>query len=266
MIRFHRQAYGEFTCDHAIVPRKWPHFDLLFIHSGHIRLRVRETDEMELRSGEAILLYPQTPFTGNTIARTSQASVTHFSIDAGTDSLRPPFTKLARLRHGFQLYDSASGRRAEGDIHRSMKLAALTPSPLVQEMRIALLTLILAELSGQARQTNEMAGCTAFETVIRWASENLCSRPTVDDLARRAGFSSSHFRAMFRREAGRSIGAFLQDLRLREASRLLRETATPIKQVCRESGYSDLASLYHAFKRRNKITPAEYRQQHALRA
>lgn len=263
MIRFHLHGYGEFNAAQRIGTSVWPHFDLLFIHDGHVAIRLLGRDNIELRSGESILIFPGTSFFGHSLVESSRASVMHFSIEGRPADLRPPFARLARLRRGFELNDAAAGKRIEADIHRAMKLTIVEPSPLLQEMRIAVLTLILAELSGQARTPEGMEGGGAFESVIAWALENLGARPTVDDLARRSGLSPSHFRSRFRREVGRSAGAFLKDLRLREASRLLRETRIPIKMITQQSGYTDVATLYHAFRKRNGLTPAEYRVKYA---
>lgn len=265
MIRFHLHGYGEFNATQRIGPSVWPHFDLLFIHDGHVTIRLLQRDNVELRSGESILIFPGTSFAGYSLVESSRASVMHFSIEGRPADLRPPFARLVRLRRGFELNDETAGKRIEPDIHRAMKLTIMEPSPLLQELRVAVLTLILAELSGQTRTPDGMDGGGAFESVIAWALENLSERLAVSDLARRSGLSPSHFRCRFRREVGRSAGAFLKDLRLREASRLLRETRMPIKQITRQSGYTDVATLYHAFRKRNGITPVEYRVKFAPR-
>ena len=101
--------------------------------------------------------------------------------------------------------------------------------------------------------------------MIEWAGQNLSRGVTVDDLAQRAGLSSSHFRTLFAARLGRPAGAFLLDLRMREAARLLRETQNAIKQIARQTGYGDVATFYHAFRRRFKSTPGAYRTRHAPR-
>ena len=274
MIRFHLHGYGEFDDARRIGPCAWPHFDLLFIHAGHVSIRLggeqRGGEDIELRDGESVLIFPHTPFRGQSIAPSSRASVQHFAIegrDRGAE-LRPPFDDLAKLRRGFRAYGARAGRRVEGDIARAMRLSSVAPSPLLQQMREATLTLILAEL-GDATESREVdagdaAGAAAnLDAVIAWAEQHLDRGPTVNDLAGRAGLSPSHFRAVFARRVGRSAGAFLLDLRVREASRLLRETRTSIKQIARAVGYGDVAALHHALRRRTGLTPAAYRARHA---
>ncbi|MGB7157039.1 MAG: hypothetical protein WBD40_03165, partial [Tepidisphaeraceae bacterium] len=213
MIRFHLHGYGEFDAVRRIGPCVWPHFDLLFIHDGHVSIRLggrADGQEVELRSGESILIFPHTPFRGQSIAESSRASVQHFAIEGRAQGVRPPFDELARLRRGFRVYGERIGRRIEADVDRAMRLAVLAPSPLVQEMREAALTLIFGQLveveeGTHRRDPRDEGGAVAadFDAVIAWAEENLHRGPTVDDLAGRAGLSPSHFRALFARRVGR---------------------------------------------------------------
>lgn len=268
MIRFHLHGFGEFNAARRIGPSVWPHFDLLFIHDGHVTLRLRENDIVELRSGECVLLDPHTPFRGHSIVPRTRASVQHFALDRRAE-LPPPFDALAGRRCGFQTFGATAGRRVEADVVRAMQLALLedAPAPLVREMRIANLTLILAGLTQPMRQSmhlfDEDLASSSFEAVMSWAEENLHRGPTVAHLARRAGLSCSHFRSLFAQRFGRSPGAWLMDLRLREGTRLLRETRTPIKQIARRCGYANVATFHHAFQRRNQMTPARHRARFA---
>lgn len=270
MIRFHLHGYGEFDAHRRIGPSVWPHFDLLFVHDGHVQLRLRERDAVELRSGECILIDPHTPFRGHTVSPRTRASVQHFALDRRSTALHPPFDALAGRTCGFQTFGAVAGKRIEADVARAMQLAVLddAPAALVREMRIANLTLILAELSHPLLQSAYHGGGggdadQAFGPVLAWAEENLGRSPTVAQLARRAGLSCSHFRGLFTHRLGRSPGAWLMDLRLREASRLLRETRMPIKQVAQHVGYANVATFHHAFHRRNQMTPARYRARFA---
>jgi AraC-like DNA-binding protein len=271
MIRFHLHSYGEFDHVRRIGPAVWPYFDLLFIHAGHVKLRICRRKELELHSGESILIYPHTHFEGYSLADLSRASVQHFAIDDHHDSPNhPPFDGLVKLRNGFQAYPAESGWRIEADVARAMKLATVEPTPLVHEMRCALLTLILGGLSRRSNQQaiGPMTGSTSdvsFDALVGWAAQNLSRGITVHHLAQRAGLSFSHFRARFEQHYGRTAGAFLRDLRLREASRLLRETRTPIKQIAVHTGYGEAATLHHAFRKDHGITPAQYRTQFAPR-
>lgn len=265
MLRFGLHGYGEFDSERHIGPSCWPHFDLLFIHDGHVRLKVQGSgDEIELRSGGSVLLYPQTPFRGYSVAANTRASVMHFSLASSVATQRPPFARLLKLRNGVEINGEVAGKRAEADVHRAITLAQLPASDLLHELRSAVLTLVLAELLEPGSSMAGSASDGKFARVMNWAQDHLERRPTVDDMAAHAGLSTSHFRSLFREEAGLSAGAYLKELRLREASRLLRETRMPMKQIARLAGYTDVSTLYHAFRHRYKTSPAEYRRRHAL--
>lgn len=265
MLRFGLHGYGEFDAECHIGPSCWPHFDLLFIHDGHVRLKVQGCgDDIELRSGGSLLLYPQTPFRGYSIVASTRASVMHFSLASSSATQRPPFARLLKLRNGVEINGEAAGKRAEADVHRAMTLARLPASDLLHELRSAVLMLVLAELQEGISSKASHAHDGRFARVMAWAQDHLECRPTVEDMATHSGLSTSHFRSLFQKEAGLSAGAYLKELRLREASRLLRETRTPMKLIAGFAGYTDVSTLYHAFRHRYKTSPAEYRRRHTL--
>ena len=65
----------------------------------------------------------------------------------------------------------------------------------------------------------------------------------------------------FEREIGRPISVQLERLRLERAKRLLVESQAPGKEIARQSGFGSHHNLCRAMKRREGISPIQYRGQ-----
>ncbi|OYV05517.1 MAG: AraC family transcriptional regulator, partial [Verrucomicrobiales bacterium VVV1] len=82
---------------------------------------------------------------------------------------------------------------------------------------------------------------------------------SLDEVARRLGLSRRAFTSHFRSVAGMSREAYLRQLRVAHACRLLDGTGRSIIGIAFECGYNDLSSFYRAFKREPRRTPASWR-------
>lgn len=93
----------------------------------------------------------------------------------------------------------------------------------------------------------------------RWLARHVGERHTLADLARRAGLSKSHFLARFRRRCGVTPMAYLARLRCREAERLLRYSALPLKEIAVQTGFADPYHFSKRFKRHAGVAPSALR-------
>jgi transcriptional regulator GlxA family with amidase domain len=82
---------------------------------------------------------------------------------------------------------------------------------------------------------------------------------TLAALARRAGMSASCFSRWFRDQTGRTPHAFVLEARVARAKSLLQESDLPILEVALAVGFSSQSCLNVTFRRRDGLTPAEYR-------
>jgi transcriptional regulator GlxA family with amidase domain len=81
----------------------------------------------------------------------------------------------------------------------------------------------------------------------------------LDDLARNAGLSTSHFSEMFRAETGFSPTAYFTHLGIRQACRMLDPTPKRFKTIAVEAGCSDPYYFSRAFKKVMGLSPGKYR-------
>ena len=129
-------------------------------------------------------------------------------------------------------------------------------------MQCHLLCLALAQLqfaikpvsSTSARKTQIL-----LRKLEAWLGENLKQSFSVDEMASRVALSGSHLRRVFRVEYGIGPAQYFQEMKMREARRLLRESALPIKAISSQLGFTDLAHFYRSFKKHTEMAPADYR-------
>lgn len=84
--------------------------------------------------------------------------------------------------------------------------------------------------------------------VFRFIDTHFMEDVSVEQMARLACMSRSHFHAVFREVAGCTLIAYLTQVRIRAAQRLLCETDSPIIQVAMDCGFPSLSRFYDAFK------------------
>ncbi|WP_433462025.1 AraC family transcriptional regulator [Spirillospora sp. CA-128828] len=83
---------------------------------------------------------------------------------------------------------------------------------------------------------------------------------TLESLAREARMSRSAFAATFTRLVGEAPARHLAGRRMREAARLLGETATPLAAIPERIGYRSSVGFHLAFRRHYGVPPGEYRR------
>ncbi|MCQ2430324.1 MAG: AraC family transcriptional regulator [Clostridia bacterium] len=81
----------------------------------------------------------------------------------------------------------------------------------------------------------------------------------VDDMARMAHMSKSHFFAVFKTNLGISPMAYLNNYRLARASVLLACSSMPVNSIAREVGFDDQLYFSRLFKRAFGLSPQKYR-------
>lgn len=81
----------------------------------------------------------------------------------------------------------------------------------------------------------------------------------VDDMARAAGLSRSHFSEEFRRTFGESPHVYLLTRRLERAAALLRNTDRSVADVCFSVGFNSVGSFTTRFTGTYGVPPTRYR-------
>lgn len=82
----------------------------------------------------------------------------------------------------------------------------------------------------------------------------------VNQLARMANISPSHFFAVFKKQTGFAPLDYFIRLRMQRACELLDATELAVKEVANELGYEDPYYFSRLFKSVSQVAPTEYRR------
>lgn len=122
-----------------------------------------------------------------------------------------------------------------------------------------ILTHIIADLRSQAvtGHTNSM-----IETTIDYMVNHYADNMTVEELAKMAGMSSSHYSRLFKKYASASPIHYLTQLRMDRAKELLILSDYKLKTVAQSIGYEDELYFSRLFKKFTGQSPSQYAKTH----
>ncbi|WP_254711714.1 helix-turn-helix domain-containing protein [Streptomyces sp. TRM64462] len=95
--------------------------------------------------------------------------------------------------------------------------------------------------------------------VVDYIQANLAGRITLDDLARVAGVSASHFTRVFRASTGQSPHQYVMRRRLDRAREALLASDAPIAHIADACGFADQSHLTRTMRRHLGVTPSALR-------
>ena len=58
-----------------------------------------------------------------------------------------------------------------------------------------------------------------------------------------------------------NFSAYIEKLRIQQAEKLIMEKKLSIREIAEEVGYQNITTFYNAFRKIEKCTPTEWRQQ-----
>lgn len=117
-------------------------------------------------------------------------------------------------------------------------------------------------------RSDEMAfssGFTAahYKRVLDFVAGNFGKPIQIEDLAREAGLSTSHFSRLFKSVIGDSPYQFLMRYRVEQAEEMMLDPANALIEVALACGFSDQPHLTRIFKQHRGVTPKAWRQANA---
>ncbi len=262
-MRYLLHDFGLFSAAHAIGPAQWPHFDLLWFHSGRVTLQIGDAAPVELQGGDGVLIFPATPFAGRALSATALASVQHFAVEPG-DILPAPLDKFRRRRQGGRLYRGFAASAVVADIERAIQLAGEKPTAGLAQVRLLNLALILQQLENSPDFSEKHAGSGMLAGWRKECRQRPLAGGTVAELGARFGLSGKKLRAAFAAQ-GSSPRRFLLETRMERARELLAGSDQSTKAIAAAAGYADVVAFHRAFRNFHDATPADYRQRHRHR-
>ena len=111
-----------------------------------------------------------------------------------------------------------------------------------------------------ATQLNKGHISISLINALKYIDENYTKAIDIKELAKQEHISYTYFRAIFKKKTGASPNQYIIMLRLRNASRLLKQTELSVKEVAETVGFSDQMYFSRIFKKRFGVTPKDFRK------
>lgn len=122
------------------------------------------------------------------------------------------------------------------------------------------LFLLLSRHVDRSRSTS--SGQTRFresslQELIRWTNENYARKITIEEVAKKTGYSKYHFCSRFKALTGMTYMNYLNSVRVEHACLMLRN-GDSVQTVCRNAGFENVSHFIQLFKRIRHVTPYQY--------
>lgn len=98
-----------------------------------------------------------------------------------------------------------------------------------------------------------------IDKVLKFISDNYESEINLQNVADIACMTTNSFCRFFKKMTNKSFTQFLNEVRVRNASRLLVQEDLPVTDVCYRVGYRSITNFYRQFKQIMGCTPKDYR-------
>ncbi len=98
--------------------------------------------------------------------------------------------------------------------------------------------------------------------VHNYIAEHFEEKNDLDSLSALVDVNKYHLAHTFKELYGYPINIYQQECRIREASRLLRETKLTITEICYKVGFNTLCHFTNLFREHMGMTPRAYRKEH----
>ena len=103
----------------------------------------------------------------------------------------------------------------------------------------------------------------ALRRVCAYMRERIAEKIDLEDLARIAQLSASHFSRAFKQSMGITPHQYLSWRRMQLAARMLRDTNQPLAQICYAVGCCDQSHFTRLFSKMMGETPGAYRRRNS---
>ena len=237
---------------YRLIRESFDSFLLMYIRKGTMRLGT-EGRVQEAGKGQFVLL--------DCYGRHA------YSTDTGWDCLWCHFDGItarhwyrnivSRVGNVFSLPDPQPVIGKLTSIYNIFDSAGLVREPLLSKYLTDILTSILLYAPADEK-TDAHIGIA--EKITAYISEHFTEALTVSQLASLAGLSDYHFIRIFKRQTGFTPHEYVLNTRMNMARYLLKNSELSVKDICFSTGFSCESVFCNAFKRKEGMTPTQYRE------
>lgn len=143
----------------------------------------------------------------------------------------------------------------------AINLSSIRTFPEIEDLLLKVSSDLLALAEETGTTVDPSVG--SFGYVVKYvASRSFESSLVAKAVADTFGMSLSNFSHRFKRSTGKTFRTYVEDIRIGEAKRLLRDTDATVTHIVDSVGFHHANSFIKSFKRKVGCTPIEYRNRH----
>lgn len=249
-----------------------PEIELIHIERGEGTLFVGDTMH-HFHPGDVVILGGNLPHywryeSQEKNENTSYATVIHFMANLWSKYFGelPEMQKIKalieRCSHGVRVQGSAAHVVAEM-MNKVYKAEGLSRVFSLLEALDALSACADFQMLSSASRKNASPpmGDTRIRTVLEFTLQHLNEKINLKAVADIAGLTENSFCRFFKSNTGKTYFEFLNEARIAQACKLLRETGLSIKEVCFNSGFDNFSCFFSKFKLIMGKTPLQYKRE-----
>lgn len=132
----------------------------------------------------------------------------------------------------------------------------------VTELIILILRTMKKTQKMEVKDNNYGNNNEVVSKIMEYLNHNFNQSLKLQELSMMVYLSPSYISKIFRETSGITLTDYIQNIRIEEACRLLKETDKKIVLITEEVGYNDLKYFQQIFKKITGTTPGRYRQIH----
>ena len=99
-----------------------------------------------------------------------------------------------------------------------------------------------------------------IKTTITYIRDHYQEKIYIRDLASLIGLNEQYFCRFFKKAIGMSPIEYLNEYRIRQAVRLLKDSSLPVTEICLDCGYNNMGNFLRKFRKYTGTTPLQYRK------
>jgi AraC-like DNA-binding protein len=247
-----------------------PEVELTWIVSSRGRRFVGD-HVADYREGDLVLLGPNLPHTWHSEGRGKHEAVV---VQFAEGFLGPEFLDLPELLPVRRLLERA--RRGLHVVGRAQRAVARRLEEMERAEGLGRLRALLEVLETLARSREARPLASAgfvpslrktdverIDRVLGFLADRYAGDVSLPETAAVAHLSVPAFSRFFKRRTGKTFVAYVNDLRLGRACRLLIETDRPVSDIAFDCGFNNLSNFNRRFLETRSMSPRAYRQAHS---
>ena len=250
-----------------------PQYELLYI-SQSTGIRFVGDSVAHFSAGDLVLVGPYLPhlwrndvsYYDGAIPTKVKTIVTKFNKDfIGEGTFKnPEFAEVNKMLNEAK-FGVCFGKKTSSSLHEEL-IGLVDLSPVEKSIRLLdiLYRLSITEdkilLSSTDMRQYTSKNSDRIDSVLKYISDNYSSPISLEDISQVACMTTNSFCRFFKKTTNKSFTRFLNEIRIRNAARLIIQDNLPINEVCYLVGYNSITNFNKQFKQIMDCTPKNYRE------